>query len=224
MASGDMLSIFLFHVSIRHYSFSRAACLTFASAAPDGVNNKERAVKLLHKDIQVSDLRVALRNASMPAHARLEALVEGRGYFDDLAAYRRWLSVMFEMHRAYAMAHDNGARALGLAPMSQALLVALAQDLGAHPKYNEPFKEADGIGVAYVFEGSAMGGRLLQRRLRQIPHAPTGYLNVLVETSGARWPAIKSALSGYEGDADNVVAEAIATFDAVYDAFEGAPR
>jgi heme oxygenase len=171
---------------------------------------------------QNETLRDELRARCMPAHERLEALVEGAGYFDTPQRYRGWLAVMYDMHLNLAAGYDAGAAALGMTQVSKDLLMALLQDLGRSDVPELPQRNADetGIGVAYVFEGSAMGGRLLQRRVAQMVGAPSRYIDLLVETSKTRWPFMKEALNAFQGDPDPIVSEAMKTFEALFAGFE----
>ena len=167
-------------------------------------------------------VRTLLRARTMPLHQRLEAMVEGAGYFDDRHGYVEWLRMMAQIHLRFATDYDIGAQNLGLCPASAFLLDALASDLGdALPLPPPPSLNArQSIGVAYVFEGSAMGARLIERRLAGLPDAPTCYLDSLVSTSRKRWPQTKAALASLRADPKPIIAGANEVFGALLAAAE----
>jgi heme oxygenase len=146
-----------------------------------------------HKMLQrviTEDLRTALKRETAPLHLRLETRMATLGTFDTPAAYSAWLIQMQRLHALFARDHDAGAEQLGLDPLSADLMKALASDTGidvpAAPRSCVP--DAHAIGVAYVFEGSAVGGRLLMRRKACLGDVPEAYLRLLVARSYARWP------------------------------------
>ena len=114
--------------------------------------------------------RQLLRESTHAAHQRLEDLVEAGGYFDTQAGYLNWLDRMLAVHTEYLHPINQGARLCGLLPNGQTLVAALRADLGR--TMNTPVIEpeiaghpVDALGALYVFEGSALGGKLLLRRL-----------------------------------------------------------
>jgi len=160
-------------------------------------------------------LRSALRHRTQTLHETVEQRVEAARYFESSAGYQIWLAQMQHLHARYAKDYDIGAESLGMAPMSQNLEEALARDTGAvvPPASRAVLPRDHAIGVVYVFEGSAMGGRLLQRRLAEMAPVPTAYLDELVEASRTRWPQFKAACDRVKAaDHDAAVAGAIEVF------------
>ena len=171
-------------------------------------------------------LRDALRLQCMDIHMQVEEAVTAGAYFASLEGYRRWLGIMRQVHAEFAHACDTGSEALGLEPVSGALLQALKADLGGGlcPVGKARTHKSAAIGVAYVFEGSAMGARLLQRRIADLEGAPTAYLDLLVTLSRLRWPATQGALAMYPGPQEAVVAGALEVFERLHQLFtDGRP-
>jgi heme oxygenase len=172
------------------------------------------------------DLRTALKRETAQLHLRLEARMETLGSFESQRGYSAWLITMQRLHALFAQDHDAGARQLGLEPLGDDLMQALAADTGmnvsAAPRPCLPAAHA--IGVAYVLEGSAVGGRLLMRRKTGLGNVPDAYLRLLVERSYARWPILKTRLETLYATADNgAVQGARIVFETFLKAF-GAPR
>lgn len=176
----------------------------------------------------VSDnLRDALRRETAPLHALLEQRVNAAGYFNTPQAYLRWLCVMQTLHARFAEDYDAGSRRLGLAPLSAPLAAALAQDIGANPASSAscPLSCTDLRGVAYVFEGSAVGARLLLRNLAALDPVPNNYLRTLVAASARRWPRVKAQCARIElggpAETHGAVTAARSVFEAFLEAFAG---
>jgi heme oxygenase len=181
--------------------------------------------KMLQKVI-TEDLRTALKRETAPLHHRLEARMEALGTFETPHAYTAWLVQMQRLHALFACDHDTGARQLGLEPVSGDLMRALAADTGIDlPAGTRPCVPAThAIGAAYVFEGSAIGGRLLMRRKTSLGKVPEAYLRFLVQRSYARWPIAKAGLESLSARVDGgAVYGARIVFEAFLKAF-GAPR
>ncbi|VTU31094.1 Heme oxygenase [Variovorax sp. PBS-H4] len=162
---------------------------------------EERASSLLVQ--RRADVLQALRTATAPLHERLDKglpIAREDASLDDYAAHLRVLRPWLE-----ALRRDLGASrvaALHAAALRiDAKLADLALDLAdagdAAPALQPAFQPADacvppafGWGLAYVVEGSQLGGVVLHRRLRDrlAPH-PLRYLSKAGDEAGvaARW-------------------------------------
>lgn len=181
-------------------------------------------------ELITANLRDALRHETAPLHDQLERRVRDAGCFETARAYRQWLRKMHRLHAHFGADHDEGCRRLGLVPLSARLCAALSQDVGLPVAATAPgrLSGADPRGVAYVFEGSAQGARLLLRSLEPLEPVPDAYLRTLVAASASRWPRVKAecARTGLAGPAshDAAVIAARSVFDAFLAAFaEDAP-
>lgn len=172
--------------------------------------------------------RQVLRESTHAAHQRLEDLVEAGGYFETQAGYLNWLDRMLAVHTEYLLPTTQGARLCGLLPNGQTLIAALRSDLGR--TMNMPVIEpemaghpADALGALYVFEGSALGGKLLLRRLDGLAGVPQRYLTLLTEHSRTRWPAVlatlETKLSGDKADLNRATDAALGVFTTLYSSF-----
>jgi len=179
---------------------------------------------------------MALRAQTMPRHARLETVVEAGDFFDTPSRFGLWLEVMYNVHAAFAEAHDAGAARLGVAPCSDHLMQALKADIADQPDIGlqqrlriaslarglqTGLEKAQAIGVAYVWEGSAMGARLLQRRMARHPTTATRYLDLLAVTSAQRWQAVRAALETCDASHARVIDGANRVFEALERSFLG---
>lgn len=154
-----------------------------------------------------SDVRSALREATAPLHAEVDSRLPLALPAPTLADYRAHLHLLAEWTerlrqlpvdaqrldaQAAALAVDLAEcdRLLG-APTVDATLAA------ADPRAAGPAGDADafGWGVAYVIEGSQLGGQVLYRRLAEplAPH-PLAYLQGHGRDTGPRWKAFLATL------------------------------
>ena len=80
---------------------------------------------------------------------------------------------------------------MGLAPISSELLFCLKSDLGQDDvKYDPPrarAKDSECVGVVYVIEGSALGAKILRKRIDQNRSFSQNYLTRLTKDSRERW-------------------------------------
>lgn len=172
----------------------------------------------MSEDFTSVSLRHALRAETSALHQELEKTVEARGSFASAESYKDWLLIMQQLHSLFAADYDAGCAALGLPKMAALLGEALALDTGvdlpACGKRHLPVGSE--IGVAYVFEGSALGARLLLRRTAALAPVPLDYLSTLVAESHDRWPLVKQRCAGQNvagpASADPVIAGACTVF------------
>jgi heme oxygenase (biliverdin-IX-beta and delta-forming) len=133
--------------------------------------------------------REALRQATRPCHARLEARLAPDALTASKDAYRRVLAALYGFYeplepRVYPRVFGGGTRR-AKAPLLRADLLALGlspSELAGLPRCAH-LPECHGLpaalGIAYVLEGASLGGRLLARRA----HERLG----LTAASGARF-------------------------------------
>ena len=179
---------------------------------------------------QPTPTRFALREATQPEHMALEAAFERAAFFDSEAGYARWLTIMQAALSTFGEAYDRGAEACGVGARSEALSEALAQDGAAPgPKITPTATErsvSECAGIAYVFEGSAMGAQILLRRLQDTPERPTRYLTQLTQASKHRWQGFQGGLEQAVPDSERpkAIDGARATFSFLHSCFGGPPH
>ena len=156
---------------------------------------------------EARDVREALRQATAPLHAEVDAALPLARPSPTLADYREHLQLLCDWTAALRRLPGDAARldaqaaALGtdLAGCDR-LLGAAAAPANAQPlvdiasaSIGDP--TAFGWGVAYVIEGSQLGGQVLYRRLAEplAPH-PLAYLQGAGRDTGAHWKAFLAAL------------------------------
>lgn len=132
----------------------------------------------------MAELRMRLRQATAPLHDRVDSAFSG---FDlqDPDDYRRFLRAHYRVLCAAERALEQAAIGDVLDDWpARVRRHALGKDLAqlgcALPSpapLAKPNDDAACWGIAYVLEGSRLGGRVLARRLREAnPQAPTRYL------------------------------------------------
>jgi heme oxygenase len=152
------------------------------------------------------DARSALREATAPLHAEVDTTLPLARPTPTLADYRAHLQLLSDWtDRLRALPVD----ARRLDTQAAALAVDLAECdrlLGAPPQPSTTARvdvtaqspadpDAFGWGVAYVIEGSQLGGQVLYRRLAEplAPH-PLAYLHGAGRDTGARWKGFLAEL------------------------------
>lgn len=187
-----------------------------------------------------------LRAATRPLHARLEAVVGLMHPGLDAGGYRRYLARSWAFHAPLEDALATAPAVPGLAPGQLARAHLLARDLDALglgeaerarlPRCERlPALDRAGhvLGLAYVVEGSALGGAFLHRHLTAtIPEAAARASASLRphgdgKATGQRWREFVALLeaAGPGLGAQDVVAGAVGTFAALEAWFtRGAPR
>jgi heme oxygenase len=147
----------------------------------------------------------ALRAATSEAHTRLSTSLDPSRVCATRSSYTRFLAALFGFHAAVERALGPVALSgVGASPRRSALLAADLQFLGT-PAATLPVMpwttpvEAPGAryGVAYVVEGSALGGLLLGRLAReQLQLGPQYGASFFALGSGEahRWRQVKAAL------------------------------
>lgn len=153
-----------------------------------------------------ADVRGALRHATASLHAEVDASLPLARPSPTLADYREHLQLLSDWTAALRRLPGDAAR---LDAQAAALRIDLANcdgllDAAVRPGATPVADAADapvgdpaafGWGVAYVIEGSRLGGQVLYRRLAEAlaPH-PLAYLQGAGRDTGARWQEFLVAL------------------------------
>lgn len=157
-----------------------------------------------------TDVREALRRATAHLHERVDASVPLAGASPTLADYRDHLQLLQAWTSALRRLPADAAR---LDAQEAALLQDLAECarlLGVDDARTTPPPAAPAIapgsasaaafgwGIAYVIEGSQLGGQVMYRRLAEAlaPH-PLAYLQGAGCGTGARWNAFLAELRAH---------------------------
>jgi len=131
-------------------------------------------------------------------HEELERAFDKFQFFESEAGYKSWLTIMLRMHTRFAPLYDRGCNLMGLAPISSELLFCLKSDLGQDDvKYDPPrarAKDSECVGVVYVIEGSALGAKILRKRIDQNRSFSQNYLTRLTKDSRERWGRLTNEL------------------------------
>ncbi len=175
-----------------------------------------------------ADALSALRQATASRHERLDTgLPLGKpdasldDYLDHLRLLARWLGPI----DAWSAAFNDGPQG-GAAPPPLDRMAVIQADLAGAGHKLPPFAAAPWPaaasaayrwGVAYVVEGSQLGGAVLYKRLaaRLSPH-PLDYLKPGADGPGPRWRAFMAALAA-QVRSDDEIAEACAGARAAFD-------
>lgn len=185
-----------------------------------------------------------LRAATRPLHAGLEAVIDLVRPDLTVAAYTRYLARMWAFHAPLEPALRAAPRpdGLDLASLDRAALLARdlaalgigAEALAAAPRCGRlpALPTANHVlGVAYVVEGSALGGAYVHRHLAATLPDAAARASAFVrphgdgKATGERWRALVALLesAGPRAGADAVVAGAVDTFAALHAWFTVAP-
>ncbi|WP_162301479.1 biliverdin-producing heme oxygenase [Cognatilysobacter segetis] len=143
-------------------------------------------------------LRWRLRHATAEAHARVDARI---GDFTDVASYAAFLQAM---HRFVRSARRVLGDPADLVACQLALEADLA-DVGRPPLPGEPDaaprRDDARLGWRYVLAGSALGARLLLRRVATLGFDATRGARYLARhASGDAWPSLLASLDGLHLD------------------------
>lgn len=178
-------------------------------------------------------MRLALRDQTRDAHARVDALAASVASVDHATGCRVFATAMRAAVHQHADVLDRGSELAGLRPRSRALIEALDCDLaalGSPPVRDDgraltvPSDVASVWGVSYVFEGSAFGAALLvgQADAAGLPHH---YLSLLADQRTDRWPAVQASINRLAGDQiQRAITSADGTFAAVESALAAAAQ
>ena len=172
-------------------------------SAPSSVRRNALSPSITHASSGAGDAVAALRHATQALHARLDSRLPLGFENPTLADYATHLCVLRDWHQALVPWLSRTASTAGS-------LTLLAQDIEDCPPCRFPAaylqaadlalllqaddgSEAFCWGIAYVLEGSRLGGQVLYRRLheRLAPH-PLRYLQH--GTGGPSWPDTLKAL------------------------------
>lgn len=174
----------------------------------------------------MSERRTRLKELTATAHARLDSHVDQAGFFVSQSGYRQYLRATWRARAALEPLLDrSGATALfPLWPERRlrSLLQLDLEDVGesagdAGQADGEPLATGAVLGTLYVLEGSALGARLIERRVAQIGMTATfgaRHLGCQTMRSGA-WAQFLGVLEvtplAHEAE-DDCVRSALATF------------
>lgn len=180
----------------------------------------------------VGGLRDFLRAETAEAHLRSEQSLGGvEAVRGQQEAYRRFLRCMLYAHARWAEVQDHGSRLSGLPVRSAAIAQALLKDLAQSGEADVEVAHRPGLppaapelawGASYVFEGGAMGARVLLAAARRA-HASraVAYLDLLAANAGERWPRFVTRLDAQRLDRERVLRAALAAFASVENAAQG---
>lgn len=178
-------------------------------------------------------LLAALRTATAAAHARVETALNLLA--PDLTADRLrdaltrlhgfWVSAEQALD-SWAAREPSAAARLDWARRHRAALFAAdVAGLGGPSEPRTPSLPAvigtdDAVGLMYVLEGSALGGRYIDRRLAALPALSGVRLRAFSpygEDTGRMWRSFRAAAEGVaaDGDQQRVVSAALGTFTAL---------
>lgn len=153
-----------------------------------------------------ADVRDALRQATAPLHAEVDASLPLARPAPTLGDYREHLQLLSDWTDALRHFPGDATRLDAQAAALRTDLAGCDDLLGTAPRLDAlpaadaaPPSIADAVafgwGVAYVIEGSQLGGQVLYRRLAEplAPH-PLAYLQGAGRDTGARWKEFLAAL------------------------------
>ncbi len=167
-----------------------------------------------------------LKDATADHHARAERHVRILDPDATVATYRRFLERMYGFHHAVELvfAEHPGLAEAGFEAHLRRKGPWIAEDLGAdvadlplYPAARLGCEDvARAIGVAYVLEGSTLGGRFILARMGpELRRAGTRYLDGYRAETGPRWKrfcAVADAVVGDEPSVSRAIAGARDTF------------
>lgn len=165
-----------------------------------------------------------LRSRTQATHTALEELPLSRVMMTDALtgdAYARYLQAAAVMHRAVETTVFPAVSAVISDTADRRKLPLLERDLretGAQPVDAEPFFDAGyetgapfNLGIAYVIEGSSLGGRFLLKSVRKTlgETAATAYFDAYGERTGSMWKAFLQQLGTWHAQASSADREAM---------------
>ncbi len=173
-------------------------------------------------------IRTHLRNATKESHQRLDRQFAQLEMFSSMQGYRDYLACMQAMQIHFGASVHRVAAKSDLPVRTRTIEGCLRADLASdievieYPETtrciataNEPTSED--WGVAYVVEGSALGGRyLMAAASKRLPSsATTHFLRQLAEDAQLRWPRFLCVLESATIEWDKATEAALAVFDFV---------
>jgi heme oxygenase len=179
--------------------------------------------------MKMTGRRARLRVATTEAHARLDALIDEAGFFEDRLRYAVYLQATWRARQQLELALDTSAvEMLFPAWPKRRISAALCADSADIGKILQPseddsvcpppsYEPAEALGVLYVLEGSALGARLLAPRAERLGLTPSfGARHFAVQLSMPHaWPAFLAILEAASLDVAEeraCIEAAIATF------------
>lgn len=190
--------------------------------------------------IPANPILSALKAATAPAHASLEAALDLLAKPLEFGRFRKILSAFYGFHAVWEPAIARSAvseiaasryrlgnlredlMALGLTPSQLAKAPRCEQALDLVTS------RAACIGSLYVLEGSTLGGQVINQALRRTAWAPrqgSSYFNPYGPRTAARWQEFKAWAEdiGAQEDILEIQAGAISTFSTLEAWLPGAP-
>lgn len=111
---------------------------------------------------------------------------------------RHFLQCMLDAQVHFHAEHDQASTLAGLECESYRLICALENDLDlARSPLPQNSNKGDSfsLGVGYVFEGSALGAKIIQKRLTESGLGCPEYLSSITAGDTSRWPRFLSTLN-----------------------------
>lgn len=157
------------------------------------------------------------------------------GMFESPEGYGNYLNVMREMYFRFGASLEQIEKSASLPGSYQELIQAIDRDLESIDARRsesgdqaEVFKSGEEAGattptsedwgIAYVLEGSAVGGSFMARGAREkLPeNATMDFLSALASNARNRWSVFVEALESTHLDQDAAVKSALACFESVH--------
>jgi len=120
-------------------------------------------------------------------------------------------------HVQFRAHYDHASKLTGLHAQSDRLISALKDDLQAPTITLLNTNASDDqfcLGVGYVFEGSALGANIIQKRRSNAGLRKSAYLNFVTASASLRWPRFIGKLDSYQ-EADNILLGAVSAFESI---------
>jgi heme oxygenase len=169
-----------------------------------------RVVDLRARAGRTEGLLALLRRRTAAAHADLERALEAQQFFHSLQGYRsfllRWHWLQLAAERAFVQAHAEAVIADWGERCRAGLIEQDLRWLGhTGATHTETLAGVEGaaevLGVAYVLEGSTLGGALLLPRLAHLgvtAQAGGRFLDAHGERRGSMWRRFLATLAEWE--------------------------
>lgn len=162
-------------------------------------------------------VHLLLRHATAAHHRRAETALEAAAPVGTAVGLQRFLEHMLATHVHFGTALDRASRLAGLETRSGVLVDALAHDLGTAAIgvgwSDASTTDAHCLGVGYALEGSFLGARVLDRRIRDADLTTPAYLEALTGEARSRWPSFLDALERCDAPEDALIGGAASVFD-----------
>lgn len=140
-----------------------------------------------------------LKDQTSALHNQAEHALQSKGTIETKTGLRHFLHCMLESQIQFHHEHDQASKLAGLECQSSELIRALEKDLGREASTlptNNIGDDNTCLGVGYVFEGSALGAKIIQKRLSASGLDCPEYLHSINASDHSRWPRFLSTLNG----------------------------